>query len=66
MDARLIAVQVGDALKYVTSVNEIDRIGGAVLKVPRDTFPNSAVTSVRAQGIHDWVLSLARAEMDTS
>jgi uncharacterized protein (TIGR02391 family) len=63
MDARLIAVQVGDALKYSTSVNEIDRIGGAVLKIPKDSFPNAAITSVRAQGIHDWVLSLAKAEM---
>jgi uncharacterized protein (TIGR02391 family) len=66
MDARLIAVQVGDALKYATSVNEIDRIGGAVLKIHRDTFPNDAITSVRAQRVHDWVLSLARKEMDPS
>jgi len=33
MEARLSAVQVGDALKYSTSVNEIDRIGAVVLKV---------------------------------
>jgi uncharacterized protein (TIGR02391 family) len=64
MDARLIAIQVGDVLKYVTSVNEIDRIGGAVLKVHRDTFRNDAITSQRAQRVHDWVLSLARTEMD--
>jgi uncharacterized protein (TIGR02391 family) len=63
MDARLIAVQVGDALKYVTSINEIDRIAGAVLRIQRDTFPNGAITSQRAQRIHDWVLSLARADM---
>jgi uncharacterized protein (TIGR02391 family) len=66
MDAQLIAVQVGDALKYATSVKEIDRIGGAVLKVARDTFPNEAITSVRAQRIYDWVLSLARCDMDPS
>ena len=59
MEARLIAVQVGDALKYSTTVNEIDRIGAAVLKVHRETFPNDAITSVRAQRIHDWVFSLA-------
>jgi uncharacterized protein (TIGR02391 family) len=63
MNARLIAVQVGDALKNATSVNEIDRIGDAVLKVRRDSFPNHAITSVRAQRVHDWVLSLAREEL---
>ena len=66
MDARLIAVQVGDALKYDTSINEIDRIGGAVLKIKRDSFPNDAITSVRAQHIHDWVLSLANTQLDSS
>jgi len=66
MDARLIAIQVGDTLKYATTVNEIDRIGGAVLKVHRDAFPNDAITSIRAQRIHDWVLSLARTEMESS
>ena len=65
MEPRLIAVQLGDALKYVSSVNEIDRIGTAVLKVVRDDFPNKSITSVRAQRVHDWVLSLARADLTT-
>lgn len=63
MDARLIAVQVGDALKYTTSVNEIDRLGAAVLKVHRDDFPNGSITSARAKRIHDWLLSLAKAQL---
>ena len=63
MNARLIAVQVGDALKYSTSINAIDRIGSSVLLVNRDDFPNNAITSSRAQRIHDWILSLARSEM---
>jgi uncharacterized protein (TIGR02391 family) len=63
MDAHLIAVQIGDALKYVTSVNAINRIGGAVLKVQREAFPNGAITSERAKLIHDWVLSLAQTEL---
>ena len=63
MDARFIAVQVGDALKYTTSVNEIDRVGAAVLKVHREDFPNEAITSVRAKRMHDWLLSLAKAQL---
>ena len=66
MDARYIAIQVGDALKNATSVNEIDRIGSAVLKIQRDAFPNEAITSVRAKRVYDWVLSLAQAGIETS
>ncbi len=62
MNIRLIAVQAGDALKYSTTVNEVDRIGLAVLKVRKESFANDAITSVRAQHVHDWVLSLAKAE----
>lgn len=64
MNYRLIAVQVGDALKYATSVNEINRIAGAVLRITRETFPNDAITSSRAKLIHDWVLSLARTSLE--
>ncbi len=63
MDIQLIAVQVGDALKYSTTVNEVDRIGAAALRVRKENFPNDAITSVRAQGVHDWVLSLAKARL---
>ena len=61
MNIRLIAVQAGNALKYSTTVNEVDRIGAAVLKVRKESFQNDAITSVRAQGVHDWVLSVAKA-----
>ena len=47
MNVRLIAVQAGDALKYSTRVNEVDRIGAAVLKVRKEAFANDAITSVR-------------------
>lgn len=66
MDIRLIAVQVGDALKYSTTINKVDRIGAAVLKVRRENFPNDSITSTRAQGVHDWILSLAKAGLDQS
>ena len=60
MNIRLIAVEVGDALKYSTTLNEIDRIGGAIFPFQRDDFPNDAITSSRAKRIHDWVMSLGR------
>jgi uncharacterized protein (TIGR02391 family) len=60
MNIRLIAVEVGDLLKWNTSVNEIDRIGGAVFPFRRDTFPNESITSVRAARIYDWCMSVGR------
>lgn len=64
MNYRLIAVQIGDLLKYSTSVNEINRLAGALFRFKRESFPNEAITSQRAQLIHDWILSLARQEMN--
>ena len=63
MDIRLIAVQIGDALKYSTTVKVVDRIGAAVLKVNREDFRNEAITSERAQRVYDWLLSLAKAQI---
>lgn len=61
---RLIAVQVGDALKYATSINEINRIASAIFLFPCERFPNDAITSSRAQLIHNWILSLAKQKME--
>lgn len=60
MNIRLIAVEVGDTLKYSTTLNEIDRIGGAIFPFRRDDFPNDAITSCRAKRIYDWIMSLRR------
>lgn len=64
MNYKLIAVQVGDVLKNDSTVNEIDRIGGAVFGFAREEYPNSSITSVRAKHVHDWILSLATQRMD--
>lgn len=60
---RLIAIQVGDTLKYSTSINEINRIAGAIFPFPCENFPNDSITSSRAQLVHDWILSLAKQKM---
>ncbi|MCW3107807.1 MAG: hypothetical protein JWQ09_2313 [Segetibacter sp.] len=63
---RHIATQIGDALKYSTSVNEIDRIGQSILQINKETFPNNSITSVRAKTLYDWVLSLAKSPLDST
>ena len=64
MNLRLIANQVGDELKYSTTLNEIGRIAQSIFRFPRQDFPNDSITSQRAQLIHDWILSLGRQEME--
>ena len=63
---RLIATQIGDLLKYQTSVNEIDRIGQSILRVSKENFPNPAITSVRAKTLYNWVLSLSKTPLESS
>lgn len=60
---RLIAVQIGDALKYTTSINDINRIASALFPFRCENFPNDSITSSRAKLVHDWILSLARQKM---
>lgn len=60
---RTIAIEVGDALKYEATVNEVNRIAGAIFRFAREDFPNDAITSVRAKWVHDWILSLAKQRM---
>jgi hypothetical protein len=48
----LIAVQVGDALKNATTINEINRIAGAIFPFRCENFPNNSITSIsRTDGL---------------
>ena len=57
MNIELIAIQVGEALKYGRSINEINRIANAVFKFSRRGFPNESISSTRSQLIYDWIMS---------
>ena len=58
MNFELIATKMGNYVKYTTSINEINRAAKPIFKFPRQEFPNESITSVRAQLIYDWILSL--------
>ncbi|WP_271629290.1 TIGR02391 family protein [Caldicellulosiruptor sp. DIB 104C] len=64
MNYRMIAIQVGDVLKYDTSKNDIERAANSVFNFQREDFPNEAITSERAKLIHDWILTLAKQKMN--
>lgn len=63
---KLLATEVGDTLKSVSSVPEIDRLAQSLFPCSKDTFPNDSITSIRAKHIYDWFLSLARHPMEAS
>lgn len=58
MNYKLVAIEIGEKMKYNTSVKEIGRIAGAIIPCNRDSFPNESISSVRAQTIYDWICSL--------
>ena len=58
MNFKLIATEISDYIKYETSINEINRIANAIFKFSRQKFPNNSITSVRAQLVYDWILTL--------
>lgn len=64
MNFRLIAIQFGDLLKYDTSINEINRIAGAIFSFSCEEFPNESITSVRARQIYNWIMTLGKQPME--
>ena len=64
MNYRMVGIQVGNLLKYDTAVNDINRSAGSVFRFQVEQFPNDSITSVRAKLIHDWILTLAKQNMN--
>ncbi len=64
MNYRLLAIELGQLLKYDTSLKEINRFAGAFFDFPRRSYPNEAITSQRAQLIYDWIMTLAAKRGD--
>ena len=60
---KLLAIQIGDELKYDTTLKEINRIAGAIFDFECLNFPNDNITSVRAQLVYDWVMTLDKQEI---
>lgn len=63
MNYRMVANQVGDLLKYDTTINEINRAAKSVFNFQQEAFPNDSITSSRTKEVHDWVLTLAKRPM---
>ena len=66
MNYKLIGTQIGDLLKYDTTINEINRIAKATFNFDVSNFPNDSITSERAQIIYNWVMTLATKKMNNA
>jgi len=58
-----IAIEIGEIVKWTRSINEINRLGQAILRVVKENFPNTAITSSRQQEIYNWLCSLGNSDM---
>jgi len=56
---RLIAIRLGEGLKYSSSINEIYRMATAVFDFGVSSHPHESITSARSQLIYNWVMTLA-------
>lgn len=57
---RLVAIELGEGLKGQTSVNQINRMASAVFDFNAVSHPHESITSVRAQTVYDWVMTLSK------
>ena len=60
---RYIATEIGDRIKYNSTINEINRIASSTFNFSKDNFPNEFITSVRAKEVYSWIMTLARQQM---
>ena len=61
---KLIAIKLGEGLKYYSSINEINRIAKAVFDFEIKSHPSENITSVRSQLAYDWVMTLSEQPID--
>ena len=59
MNFKLIAIRLGEGLKYDTTINDIKRISSAFFDFPLKEYPLDSITSSRSQLIYNWVMTLA-------
>ena len=65
MNYKMIALQIGDAIKYGTSLKNIDLAATSVFNFSCEHFTVSDVniTSDRASRFIDWVFTLAKQDI---
>lgn len=63
MNIQRIAIEVGNTLKWSTTIKDVNRNGQAILKISKEEFPNPAITSSRHKEIYNWLCSLGKTNL---
>jgi len=61
---KLVAIKLGEGLKYDSTINKINRIAKAILDFEVESHPLESITSSRSQLIYDWVMTLSEQPID--
>jgi len=64
MNYKFVATQFGEAVKYDTTVNEVNRTFNALTNIKRKNYLNDAITSVRSSLIYSWVMTIGDSNID--
>ena len=56
---KLVAMKLGEGLKYETTLNEIERNASVTFDFECEEHPMTNITSERSQSIFDWVMTLS-------
>jgi uncharacterized protein (TIGR02391 family) len=60
---KLIAVDVGEALKNTSTLAEISRVAQAIFSVEHREQPNPGITSSRAMLVYEWIMSVQQSKL---
>jgi len=59
MHTKALATELGDALKYHSTINNINRTARAIFPCSLKNFDNDSITSKCAKLIYDWILTIS-------
>lgn len=60
----MFAIELGELLKYDTTLNEIGRAANGLFAFEQEEFPIDSITSSRAHSIYNWMMTLGKQRMN--
>lgn len=63
---KFLATQLGESIKYDSTVNKINRVFLSLTNLKYSEYINSAITSIRSQTAYSWVLTIGDSSLRES
>ena len=64
LNYKLVATQLGESIKYESTINEINRIFLSLTNLRFEEYLNPAITSIRSQTVYSWVLTISNSSLN--